>query len=140
MVILKREELGGNIASRIQRYQVKIAEPRRIPAKEIYKYMGFTEEIISEQAIRREKEKARHLRHSAWWMRKIEKGVCYYCNREVGKDDLTMDHVVPLSRGGKSKKGNVVTACKECNNKKKYLLPIEWEEYLQSLRDKPSSL
>jgi len=44
-----------------------------------------------------------------------------------------MDHIVPLSRGGKSKKGNVVPACKDCNNKKKYMLPIEWEAYLESL-------
>jgi 5-methylcytosine-specific restriction protein A len=44
-----------------------------------------------------------------------------------------MDHVVPLTRGGKSTKGNLVPACKDCNNKKKYFLPIEWEEYLQSI-------
>lgn len=88
---------------------------------------------ISEQEIRREKEKARRLRQSAWWMRKIQKGECYYCHRKVGRDSLTMDHVLPLSRGGKSKKGNIVPACKQCNSKKKYLLPIEWEEYLKSL-------
>jgi 5-methylcytosine-specific restriction endonuclease McrA len=33
-----------------------------------------------------------------------------------------MDHIVPLIRGGKTTRGNVVPACKECNNKKKYLL------------------
>lgn len=90
-------------------------------------------EIISVQDIRREKVKVRRLRQSSWWMRKIQKGECYYCRRKVGKANLTMDHVLPLSRGGKSKKGNIVPACKECNNKKKYLLPIEWEEYLKSL-------
>ena len=95
--------------------------------------MEYDQEIISEQDIKREKEKARRLRNSVWWMRKTSEGVCYYCNRKVGRDDLTMDHVVPLSRGGKSKKGNIVPACKECNNKKKYLLPIEWNEYLESL-------
>ncbi len=46
-----------------------------------------------------------------------------------------MDHIVPMARGGKSTKGNVVPACKECNNKKRYMLPIEWEEYLQSLTE-----
>jgi len=102
--------------------------------------MVFDQEIISEQDIRREKEKARRLRQSAWWMRKAQKGICYYCNREVGKPNLTMDHVVPLSRGGKSKKGNIVPCCKECNNKKKYLLPIEWEEYLKTLSDSSSTL
>jgi 5-methylcytosine-specific restriction endonuclease McrA len=44
-----------------------------------------------------------------------------------------MDHVVPVIRGGKSSRGNVVTSCKGCNNKKKHLLPIEWEQYLTTL-------
>lgn len=95
-------------------------------------------EEISEQDIRREKEKARRLRQSSWWMRKIQKGECYYCHRKVGRNSLTMDHVVPLSRGGKSRKGNIVPACKQCNSKKKYLLPIEWEEYLKTLSGRPS--
>ena len=98
--------------------------------------MLFEDIAISEEDIRREKDKARRLRQSAWWMRKIEKGVCHYCQNRVGREHLTMDHVVPLSRGGKSSKGNIVPACKTCNNKKKYLLPIEWDEYLQSLRER----
>ena len=36
-----------------------------------------------------------------------------------------MDHIVPLVRGGRSTKGNVVPACKACNTGKKYRLP--WE-------------
>jgi 5-methylcytosine-specific restriction enzyme A len=88
---------------------------------------------VSEQEIKKEKEKARELKRSSWWLNRIHAGVCYYCNKEVGRTNLTMDHIVPLSRGGKTRKGNIVPACKDCNNKKKYLLPIEWEEYLQSL-------
>lgn len=97
--------------------------------------MLFEDIDVGEVDIRREKDKARRLRQSAWWMRKIQKGICHYCQSQVGREQLTMDHVVPLSRGGKSSKGNIVPACKICNNKKKYLLPIEWEEYLQSLRE-----
>ena len=95
--------------------------------------MSIDIDIITEQQVRREKEKARQLRRTHWWNTKIQKGICYYCKREVGREQLTMDHVVPLSRGGKSKKGNIVPACKQCNNKKKYLVPVEWEEYLKSL-------
>jgi 5-methylcytosine-specific restriction endonuclease McrA len=51
-----------------------------------------------------------------------------------------MDHVVPISRGGKSKKGNIVPACKECNNKKKYLLPVEWNAYLERLGNQSTDL
>ena len=89
--------------------------------------------IPDDKDIKREKDKARSLRKTEWWRKKLEKGVCYYCNQNVGRSELTMDHIVPLSRGGKSKKGNLVPACKECNNKKKYLLPMEWQEYLKTL-------
>lgn len=99
----------------------------------IQESMILQQEEISEQDIRREKEKARRLRQSNWWMRKVQKGECYYCRRKVGKAHLTMDHVLPLSRGGKSRKGNIVPSCKTCNTKKKSLLPVEWEEYLKSL-------
>lgn len=46
-----------------------------------------------------------------------------------------MDHIVPLSRGGKSSRANVVTACKTCNTMKKHLLPMEWEVYLEHLKE-----
>lgn len=88
---------------------------------------------VNEDHIKKEKNKARSLRRSHWWYRRTEPGVCYYCGREVGRENLTMDHIVPLSRGGTSTKGNIVACCKECNNRKKYLLPLEWEEYLNSL-------
>lgn len=83
--------------------------------------------------ISREKSKARDLRHSQWWKRQCDKGICHYCRKPVKPAELTMDHVVPLSRGGKSTKGNVVPACKDCNTKKRKLLPLEWVEYMDRL-------
>jgi len=87
-----------------------------------------------EEHIKREKAKARELRASQWWKRKRSSGLCYYCGQKFKPAELTMDHLVPITRGGKSAQGNLVPACKECNNKKKYLLPTEWEEYLETLR------
>jgi 5-methylcytosine-specific restriction endonuclease McrA len=83
-----------------------------------------------------EKQKARKLRHSSWWKQKIADGECYYCRKSFDAAGLTMDHVVPLSRGGKSEKNNLVCCCKECNNKKKHLLPMEWDEYLNGINKK----
>jgi 5-methylcytosine-specific restriction endonuclease McrA len=80
---------------------------------------------------KRERHRARTLRESQWWKRRLAKGACYYCSRSFAPQDLTMDHIVPISRGGKSTKGNVVPCCKECNNNKKQLLPMEWEQYLK---------
>ena len=88
---------------------------------------------IDEAEIRREKEKARKLRKSRWWQQKLAIGVCYYCGSIFEPRDLTMDHIVPLARGGRSTKENLVTCCKDCNNRKRTLLPIEWEEYMDNL-------
>jgi 5-methylcytosine-specific restriction endonuclease McrA len=86
--------------------------------------------------IKKERLRARALKESQWWKRRLAKGVCYYCGRATSPKDLTMDHIVPISRGGRSTKGNVVAACKVCNNKKKQLLPMEWEQYLAGCNKK----
>ncbi|OIP91051.1 MAG: HNH endonuclease [Syntrophobacteraceae bacterium CG2_30_61_12] len=88
---------------------------------------------VPPQALRKEKEKARALRRTQWWRRQLDKGRCHYCGRPVARELLTMDHVVPLARGGRSTRGNLVPCCKDCNNKKKYLVPIEWEKYMERL-------
>lgn len=98
--------------------------------------MPFESAEVDEKDIRREKEKARRLRRTHWWYDRLQKGQCHYCGQFVGRENLTMDHVVPLIRGGKSRKGNIVAACKECNNRKKYLLPLEWEEFLKNLAER----
>jgi 5-methylcytosine-specific restriction endonuclease McrA len=89
---------------------------------------------VTEQEIKKEKQKARELRKTQWWKQKLAEGKCYYCGTDVPPEELTMDHIVPVVRGGRSAKNNLVTACKECNNKKKYSLPMEWEEYLDRLK------
>ena len=89
---------------------------------------------VDPDVLKRERARARELRASPWWKRRISDGVCYYCRRRVGIGALSMDHVVPLGRGGRSVRGNVVPACKDCNTKKKFLLPTEWDEYLTSLK------
>ncbi len=96
--------------------------------------MQFFLPEVTEEEIRLQRQKARQLKRTRWWRRKKERGICYYCRRRVPPEELTMDHIVPLIRGGKSTKSNIVACCKECNNKKKYLLPVEWQEYLDSIR------
>ena len=94
---------------------------------------GYFISEITEEDIKKEKAKARELRNSQWWKNKLSSGVCYYCGKKFKPSELTMDHIVPIIRGGKSAKGNVVPCCKECNNKRKYMLPMEWQEYMESL-------
>ncbi|MBE8221318.1 MAG: HNH endonuclease [Bdellovibrionales bacterium] len=73
---------------------------------------------ISEGQRKKERAKARDLRHSSWWKNKLQDAICYYCDLKINKEFLTMDHKVPISKGGKSTKNNIVLCCKDCNTKK----------------------
>ena len=75
--------------------------------------------------VAREKKKASKLKKTNWWQALIGKGICHYCKKKISPSELTMDHIVPLSRGGKSEKGNIVPSCKKCNSEKKYLTPVD---------------
>jgi 5-methylcytosine-specific restriction endonuclease McrA len=92
---------------------------------------------ISAEELRREREKARELRRSQWWRNRVATGICHYCGRQVSPAELTLDHIVPLVRGGRSTRGNCVAACKTCNSAKQDLLPTEWEAYLARLQRDP---
>ena len=50
---------------------------------------------------------------------------CQYCGVQTGKEDLTIDHVLPRSRGGGHSWDNVVTACGPCNRRKGNRTPEE---------------
>jgi 5-methylcytosine-specific restriction endonuclease McrA len=50
---------------------------------------------------------------------------CQYCGAQPDKSELTLDHVVPRSRGGRSSWENVVTACTRCNQRKGCHTPKE---------------
>ncbi len=75
--------------------------------------------------IRKEREKAQKLKKSQWWRDQLNRGLCHYCGKKFAPKDLTMDHVVPIARGGESSKGNIVPSCRDCNQKKKLQIPAE---------------
>ena len=77
------------------------------------------------ESVRKEKAKARELRQTQWWQNRLSAGVCHYCGKTFDPKELTLDHIVPVARGGKSTRGNVVPACKTCNSDKKYYTPAE---------------
>jgi 5-methylcytosine-specific restriction endonuclease McrA len=50
---------------------------------------------------------------------------CQYCKVRFHAKDLTLDHVVPVSLGGKKEWTNIVTACRACNQRKSNRTPVE---------------
>ncbi len=74
---------------------------------------------------KKQRAKARELKKTNWWQQKLQKGQCFYCEKPFPKDELTMDHRVPVARGGLSNRSNIVVCCKTCNTNKKHLTPAE---------------
>ena len=69
--------------------------------------------------------------------------LCMYCGHKHRETSLTRDHIIPISKGGKDRWSNVVTACRHCNTHKanrtpeKANMPLlaipfipNWAEYL----------
>lgn len=65
---------------------------------------------------------------------------CQYCSISFKKSDLTLDHVMPKSRGGDTSWENIVSACKPCNNKKADKTPSEAKMPLLSRPKEPNTL
>lgn len=65
--------------------------------------------------------KQRHIRASHCTKKNVnfrDLYVCQYCTKKLSHKEATVDHVVPVSKGGDLTWENVVTACRDCNNKK----------------------
>jgi 5-methylcytosine-specific restriction endonuclease McrA len=54
-----------------------------------------------------------------------DRSTCQYCGRIFQSKELTLDHVVPSSRGGATAWENLVASCKPCNNRKGDRTPVE---------------
>lgn len=65
---------------------------------------------------------------------------CQYCNVSLCKETITIDHLLPSSRGGTTTWFNCVAACKLCNKKKGNKTPEEANMVLLSVPTSPNSL
>jgi 5-methylcytosine-specific restriction endonuclease McrA len=66
-----------------------------------------------------------------------DRDVCQYCGTQPGRSHLTVDHVLPRSRGGATSWENVVTACRDCNHRKGGRTPEEANMVLLSVPRQP---
>ena len=66
-----------------------------------------------------------------------DKFTCQYCGDQPGTEELTIDHVVPRSRGGLTTWENCVLACVECNKRKADRTPVESAMHLRSTPKRP---
>jgi 5-methylcytosine-specific restriction endonuclease McrA len=66
-----------------------------------------------------------------------DKHICQYCCNKFSEKKLTVDHVIPLSKGGRHEWTNVVTACSQCNNRKGDKTPEKANLRLLNRPEKP---
>lgn len=65
--------------------------------------------------------------------------MCQYCKCKPGTEELTIDHVLPRSRGGQTSWENCVLACVECNARKANRTPDEANMILHTVPKKPKA-
>lgn len=68
-----------------------------------------------------------------------DSNVCQYCGQTFHVKELTVDHILPKSRGGKNTWLNLTTSCMKCNQKKGAKTPEEANMKLLSKPYRPSN-
>jgi len=72
--------------------------------------------------VKRPKRPAKFSRQNIYARDKYK---CQYCGQRFSSEELTYDHVIPRSRGGKTEWENIVTCCVDCNRRKGGRTPAE---------------
>lgn len=68
--------------------------------------------------------------HQRRYLRGLVDRYCFYCGDQLSRRTQSIDHMVPLSRGGRNSYDNIVDACRECNTEKGCLTDEEFRAVL----------
>lgn len=136
-----RQSRERYLANREAKRQYDIEYKQRPEVIERYRAKLQTPEFKRRQSIQ---NKLRHaLRRSIvgtftkeQWLARVEAHGwrCFYCYKDLQYGGLTMDHAIPVSRGGTNWASNLLPACKSCNSKKKDRTVLEYLKLIGSRR------
>ena len=84
-------------------------------------------ELNSQHLVRigAQRARVRTLKNTRWWKLKLQRALCDYCQKPTPASLLTLDHIVPLARGGDTRPGNCAASCHACNALKGLDTPVD---------------
>lgn len=132
----KRRKYEKEYWSDPERKEKKKAHVKKSMIKNMEKHKRKRKEYLKTEAgintqrkagqVTRCKEKGAYIEHiDPLSLYHEQNGVCYMCLEQFDFKDMEMDHLIPISRGGKHEASNVKMCCKKCNLKKGVKLPEE---------------
>ncbi len=102
--------------------------------RKYYVYDTETDYILWRWWARDKKPKRKHYSEDARMMVYLKAGCrCELCGKKLLFEDMTLDHIVPLSMGGADKITNVACTCKPCNQFKSNILPENFMDKINSI-------
>ena len=102
---------------------------------EIHGGMQMPAVIRLNRVVQRDKQRVKFSRAN---LLARDRGRCQYCGHKFPSDELTYDHVIPRSQGGKTVWENIVMACIQCNVTKANRTPAQAEMKLLSVPRRPN--
>ena len=115
---------------------IKQREYRAAHNEELQKYIkNWRDKNRVKQTIYTQSKRAKKKQNGTFVIlekeaQKLRTNPCFYCG---SFDDPTVDHLIPLNRGGVNSIGNMVTACRRCNSSKQDKLKVEWEQWKKAV-------
>lgn len=98
-------------------------QPQRCSGCKADVYVGYLYDIKPQEPYKKNKQGKRRLSNLPirTALHEKEGGVCHYCRKELTINQVTIDHIIPKSKGGKNSFNNYVCACQKCNSLKSSL-------------------
>lgn len=143
---IKRRENKELYAEKRKKYYEKNKERKKQYAREYAKRPYVKEKIrearrryyksvngknaINNSIIKRKLDKEKVFEISQKDLKRVYKLNCINC----GSKEITLDHIIPISRGGRHSIGNLQPLCRSCNASKGTMFMVEWKQELQRRR------